>query len=109
MTVIATATCWLVASVKVALQVPAALGVTENVADGPLPDVGATVAIAVHVSLSPNPPVYPISWTCTLCAAEAPVPLSDSDDGLTLSAPGGGALLLAVGDVDAVGDELGSW
>ncbi|MGC2129439.1 MAG: hypothetical protein WA629_05000 [Candidatus Aquilonibacter sp.] len=62
-TVIATAMCWLFVSVKVALQVPAALGVTVNVAVGPLPDEGATVATPAHVSLSPNAPAYPVSWT----------------------------------------------
>lgn len=118
-TVIATATCWLFESVNVALQVPAALGVTVNVADGPLPDDGATVATPVHVSLSPNAPVYPVSWTRTFCAAAAPVPFSANVVGLTLSTPDGGAVgvgdgnaldvALDVGLGVALGVALGSW
>jgi hypothetical protein len=108
-TVSATETCWLPESVNVALHVPAALGVNVKVADGPLPDEGATVAIPVQLSLSPNAPVYPVSWTSTLCAEAAPVPFSESAVGFTLRTPGAGAVGVGdgVGDGDGDGDADG--
>ncbi len=56
------------------MQRPAATPVIVYVAAGPLATAVVTVAIPLHVSLSPNVPLYPVSCTMAVDAFAEPVP-----------------------------------